>query len=407
MRVLYLDCGMGIAGDMLMGALYECLPNKDDFWDIMNALQLPNVKIIAENSSKCGISCTQMKVIINGEEEKSLDEHNIRNTVHIDHDSHVREHQHFHRTVADIEEIVSGVGLNECLKEQVLSVYREIAQAESKVHGKPVEQIHFHEVGNLDAIADIIGNLVLVDLLKVDKIIASPINVGYGKVACAHGILPVPAPATVEILKGIPAYAGNYEGEMCTPTGAALYKAIVDQINNMPVMSIESVGYGCGKKDFPAANVVRAVIGEIDEESDHIIELSCNLDDMTAEDIALAAELLLLHGALDVYTTPIQMKKNRPGTMLSVLCREQQKKELGELIFKHTTTIGIREYSCDRMVLNRNRHELDTPFGTMHYKESYGYGVTKIKIEFEDLKQAVEKYEKSIQEIRSEIERLL
>ncbi len=194
---------------------------------------------------------------------------------------------------------------------------------------------------------------------------------------------------------------------MCTPTGAALYQTIVQEVGQMPVMSMDRIGYGCGKKDFPAANVVRAIIGEVNQEKDHIVELACNLDDMTAEDIALAEELILLHGALDVFTTPIQMKKNRPGTLLSVLCREENKKEIGELIFKHTSTIGIREYACDRMVLNRTMNEVDTPYGTMRYKEVSGYGVKRVKVEFDDLREAVEKYEKSVREIRSEIEKLL
>ncbi len=303
--------------------------------------------------------------------------------------------------------MVQTLELEDTLKEKVLSVYEQIAFAESKVHGVPVNQIHFHEVGNKDAIADIIANVILLDLLKVDQVVASSINVGFGKVRCAHGILPVPAPATMEILKGIPVYAGRFEGEMCTPTGAALYKTFVGQTASMPQMSIEKIGYGCGNKDFEAANVVRAIVGQVQGNKDHIVELACNIDDMRGEDIALASELILLHGALDVYTTSIQMKKNRPGIILSVLCHEEQKKEMSELIFKHTTTIGIREYSCDRMILDREIKQVDTPYGTMRYKEVSGYGVNRAKVEFDDLKKAVEQFEKTIEEVRQDIERLL
>ncbi len=288
--------------------------------------------------------------------------------------------------MADIEHVVRDhLDLPTEVKEDVLKVFGLIAEAESHVHGVPVSEIHFHEVGTMDAVADVTAVCYMMHELKPEKVIASPIHVGSGQVKCAHGILPVPAPATAYILKGIPFYGGAIKSELCTPTGAALLKYFVTSFGDMPVMSVSAIGYGMGKKDFEAANCVRAMLGESGDTADKVLELSCNVDDMTAEAIAYATEKLLEGGARDVYTVPIGMKKGRPGTLIRVLITPKDREKMVELIFRHTTTLGIREAELNRHILKREIENVETPFGTVRRKVSSGYGVTRAKYEYEDL----------------------
>ncbi len=457
MRTLYLDCSMGIAGDMLMSALLELVPDKNVFLNKLNTIGIPNVVVSAEESIKCGITGTHVAVLIKGEEEhsqdinhdgprhhthhESLNEHIYHRHAHDEqthdehthdehtHDEHTqdknthkehihyehrnpenihpehahKEHTHRHTSMLDICEIISNLQIPEVVKKDVVAIYQIIAEAESKVHGKKVSEVHFHEVGMMDAIADITGCALLLHELEIDKIISSPVNVGFGQVKCSHGILPVPAPATANILIGIPCYAGNIKGELCTPTGAALLKYFTSTFSNLPPMTIVKIGYGMGKKDFEAANCVRAFMGEIDKKSDEIIELSCNIDDMTAEEIGYAMEVLLKNGALDVFTTPIGMKKSRPGILFSVLCKEENKEKIANLMFYHTTTIGIREYSCNRMIMERVERIIDSSFGQIRVKESSAYGLKKEKLEYEDLRKVAENTGRSILEIKGMI----
>lgn len=278
-----------------------------------------------------------------------------------------------------------------------------IARAESEVHGVSVDQIHFHEVGNIDAIADITAVCYLIDQLKVDRIISSPIHVGSGQVRCAHGILPVPAPATALILKDVPIYGGELRGELCTPTGAALLKYFVSEFGPIPTMKTTAIGYGMGKKDFPAANCVRAMLGEVESKNNAIIELSCNLDDMTGEELGFAMEMLLARGALDVFTIPIQMKKNRPGHLLRVICHEENRDELVRMIFCHTTTLGIREQYVNRYTLDRTITTVDTPYGPIRQKVASGYGVERKKFEYDDLARVAKEQGVGIREILKNI----
>ncbi|MBP5669309.1 MAG: nickel pincer cofactor biosynthesis protein LarC, partial [Lachnospiraceae bacterium] len=285
------------------------------------------------------------------------------------------------------------------VQDDVMAVYGLIAAAESQVHGKPVTEIHFHEVGTMDAVADVVAVCLLIDKLAPSEIVVSPIHVGSGQVHCAHGILPVPAPATALILKDVPIYGGSIRGELCTPTGAALLKHFATKFGSMPAMRVNAIGYGMGKKDFEAANCVRAILGETDvtvggkdEETcrkqvdrEDIFELSCNVDDMTGEEIGFAMERLFEAGARDVYTVPIGMKKNRPGILIRTLCTGEKKEGIVEAIFKHTTTIGIRECAMKRYVLNRSVETVETPGGIIHRKVSEGYGTKREKAEFEDL----------------------
>ena len=379
MNVLYLDCGMGAAGDMLTAALLELQDDPIGAVEELNHLGIPGVRFCVEKTQKCGITGTHMHVFVWDEEE-----HAHMHEQGLEHHHH-HTHDHTHNDMAGIAHILSHLQISDHVRSHVLAVYDLIAQAESHVHGVTVEQIHFHEVGTMDAIADITAVCYLLEKLHVDKIFASAVHVGSGQVKCAHGILPVPAPATAHILKDVPVYGGQIRGELCTPTGAALLKHFVTEFGSMPVMTVSAVGYGMGKKDFPAANCIRVMLGQTDEHTDAVTELSCNLDDMTGEEIGFAMEQLLAAGALDVFTTPIGMKKNRPGVMLTVLCKPDNKTAIVQLLFRHTTTLGVREKLLNRYTLERRVETIQTPFGTVRQKVASGYGVTRSKLEYEDL----------------------
>lgn len=296
--------------------------------------------------------------------------------------------------------MISHLALPKKVKADVMAVYTLIAEAESHAHGVPVAQIHFHEVGTMDAVADIVSCCYLMDKIAPDEVIATPVHVGSGSVVCAHGILPVPAPATAHILRGVPIYSSSIKGELCTPTGAALLKHFVTRFDVMPVMTVEKLGYGMGKKDFPQANCVRSALGYRKDEADSdVTELSCNIDDMTGEQTGYAVKQLFKMGALDVYTIPIGMKKSRPGILLSVLCKKQDRERMVEAIFENTTTIGIRERSLKRYTLERKKEIVDTPFGKIERKVSKGFGVERKKYEYEELVKISEETGKNLLEI--------
>ena len=401
MKTLYLDCSMGASGDMLTAALIGLFPVPQELLDELNALGLPGVHYSLEPSVKCGITGIHVSVTVDGAEEASgIDEHE-----HAHQHNPSVQHIQSHPGMADIDHIVSKhLKLPERIRAEVLQVFGLIADAESHVHGMPIPEIHFHEVGTMDAIADITAVCYLFHRLSVDEVIASPVHTGAGHVTCAHGILPVPAPATAYILQGIPAYGGSIEGELCTPTGAALLKHFVTRFGDMPVMKASAIGYGMGKLDYRMANCVRAFIGETEEMSDSVIELSCNVDDMTAEAIGYAMEKLFAGGALDVYTIPIGMKKSRPGTMIQVLCKPEDKTCIVELMFKHTSTIGIREAELGRYILNRETQTLETPYGLVRKKVSSGYGVTHMKYEYDDIARIADAQSVSLQDVTSMLE---
>lgn len=368
MKTLYLDCSMGAAGDMLTAALLELVPDREDFLKRLNGLGIPNVTYCAQPSVKCGITGTHVSVQVSGVEE---DDHHG--------------HHHHHAGVHDIAKIVENLPVSQQVKRDVQAVYDLIAQAESHVHGVPVSEIHFHEVGTMDAIADVTAVCLLMEQLAPEQVIASPIHVGSGQVRCAHGILPVPAPATAYLLQDVPIYGGSIQGELCTPTGAALLKHFVTSFAPLPVLQVSAIGYGMGKKDFPTANCVRAMLGQTGDGADAVVQLACNVDDMTAEEMGFAMERLLEGGALDVYTVPIGMKKSRPGIMLTVLCKPKEKETMLQLLFQHTTTLGVREAVLQRHVLQRQTQTVQTPYGSIRRKDVTGYGVSRSKYEYEDL----------------------
>ena len=309
--MLYLDLSMGAAGDMLAAALLGLLPDPAGFVEKLNGLGLPGVQFTLEKSVKCGIAGLHLAVAVHGQAEGHPHDH------HHDHP-----HDHPGGSLAAIGHLVKDhLTLPEAVARDVLAVYGALAQAESQVHGVPVEEIHFHEVGTMDAVADVTAVCLLMHTLAPGEVYASPIHVGSGRVRCAHGILPVPAPATALLLQGIPTYGGEIQGELCTPTGAALLKHFVGGFGSQPCMAAQAVSYGMGSKDFPAANCVRAILGPAVRTGNRVLSLSCNLDDMTPEEIGFAQEQLWQAGALEVYTTAVGMKKNRPGVLLTCLCR--------------------------------------------------------------------------------------
>lgn len=418
MKTLYLECNMGAAGDMLTAALLELHPDPQGFVERMNRLGLPGVVFAAQPAVKCGITGTQVSVTVGGEEEESHDvplHSHVHETaqdeahpghahdyVHVHDHEHTHDHEHehthghehshehghghhHHAGMGDIRHILSHLDIPQPVRQDAEAVYQLIAQAESHAHGRPVEEIHFHEVGTLDAVTDVVAVCWLLHDLAPEQIVASPVHVGCGQVRCAHGILPVPAPATAYILQGVPTYGGSVQGELCTPTGAALLKHFVQRFGSSPVMRVEKTGYGMGKKDFEAANCVRAMLGQTQEESTAIAQLACNLDDMTPEALGFAQERLWEAGALDVTTAPIGMKKNRPGVQLTCLCRLEDREKLVSVLFAHTTTLGVRESLCTRYTLARSQRTVETEHGPVRVKEARGWGVTREKPEYEDV----------------------
>ncbi|MGO3018392.1 MAG: nickel pincer cofactor biosynthesis protein LarC [Anaerococcus sp.] len=447
MKILYFDCSMGAAGDMLTASLLDLFSKKQDLVNKLNEIGIEGVEFTLKEEIKSGIYGLGMSVKVHGEEEKVVDfdikedqmskkshghhndqdhcncndeshdhHHHDHDHCHCNNESHDHHHHdhshghggdghHVHRGLKEIVEIVESLNLSDKVKEDIIAVYKLIAEAESKSHNIDVSEIHFHEVGALDAIADIAAVCYLIDKLDVDKIIASPINLGSGHVRCAHGILPVPAPATLYILKDVPVYSGRIESELCTPTGAALLKYFVDEFSQMPKLNIKKIGYGMGKKDFEVLNAVRSFLAESSDLNDSVYELSCNVDDMTGEEVSFAMEKLFEAGAREVYVIPIIMKKSRPGNLIRIMCVEKDKENLIKLIFKYTTTIGIREVETKRYVLKREIEEIASSLGPVKLKRSRGYGVVREKFEYEDLKILAEENNMSIEEVRKNIKK--
>ena len=398
MKTLYIECNMGAAGDMLLASLAELTGDVKACEEKLNSIGIPDVTYEFEKSVKCGIEGTHAHVAVHGVEEDEHmhehehEDHHEHEHEHAEHDHHhEHEHHHHHTHMSDIENIINGLNVSDKVKADALAVYGLIAEAESRAHGKPITDIHFHEVGTMDAVADIVGVCVLLEQIAPDRIIVSPLATGYGQVRCAHGILPVPAPATASIIEGIPTYSGDVEGELLTPTGAALLRHFAGSFGSRPVMTIEKTGYGMGRKDFAKANMLRTFIGSEEDEGDKVIELKFNVDDMTGEEIGYATGVLMESGALDVFTTSVYMKKNRPGILFTVLVNLEDKEKFAKLIFENTTTIGIRFSEMDRFKLKRREEKVMTKYGEVRVKVSEGFGVTKAKPEYDDVSEAADK----------------
>ncbi len=534
MKTLYIECGMGAAGDMLMGALSEIAP--DLALDALQNLQIPGVEFQPEKAESCGITGTHMRVLVHGHEEDSgnaahthsaaesaglqhdheqmhdhghehLHDHDQLHGHDHEHGGHAHEHththahshtgheyehgghahHHAHHSMADIAAIINELDIPEAVKQEALQVYQHIAAAESKVHGTTVSEVHFHEVGALDAVADVVGNCLLISAIHPDRIVVSPINTGSGHVHCAHGILPVPAPATAEILKAGVSYSDGTNGELCTPTGAALLTQFADAFGPQPPMQVHQTGIGLGTREFPGkANGIRVFLGdEIDRsliglahsaggsgaetsgegissgkssgsqsagpassgadsassktgndtgrsivcrhadlapygvmtdlsgqitdlaeledyQRDVVAELSANIDDMTGEELGFAMDRLLEEGALDVYHTPIVMKKSRPAVKFSCICRPEDAGKMTDLILRLTTTIGVRMHYFQRAVLSRTE-ETEENGVTVKTSTDSRRGIRRRKIGYDDAAAYAREHGISLREARHKL----
>lgn len=383
MKTLYFECSMGASGDMIIGALASLL-GIDEAERELNGLGLKGIRYHLKHGEEKGISCVFAEVHINCASDDEKKNHG--------------------RRLCDIEQIIDNCNANESIKCKAKEIYKNIAAAEGTVHGEEPRLIHFHEVGALDAVADIMGACLLIERTGAEKVIYSPVNVGSGYVECAHGLLPVPAPATAEILKGKMIYSDDETGELCTPTGAAVLKYFGMQKRAVPEMLIKEIGTGAGKKDFNKPNILRCFFGECESiADDKISHLCCNIDDMTPEEITFAKDILIESGALDVSVKSAEMKKGREGFELSVLCRPEESETFARLIFRHTSTIGIRFENENRFTLEREIYEKETKFGTVRIKKSFGYGISREKAEFEDLASLAKKHNLTLLEIKNEL----
>lgn len=361
--ILYFDCFSGISGDMAVGALLDLGVPKDYLIENLKSLNIDEeYQIEIRKSNKNGIEGTDFYVF--------LKEENIH---------------HHERNLKDIISIIDKSRITDGAKNIAKRIFNIIAEAEAKVHGKSIDEVHFHEVGAVDSIIDIVGVAVCIDYLKPDKIISSYVNTGSGFVKCQHGILPVPAPATMNILKDVPIYSDERKFELTTPTGAAILKGLCSEFVEGINMKVKAVGYGCGKKNTEKPNVLRVVLGEEDKEE--VVLLETTIDDMNPQFYGYVMDKLFEKGALDVYLTPVYMKKNRPGIVISVLVHENKEKSIIEVLFKETTTIGIRKFKIKRYELQREIKRVETEFGKVDFKISkYEGEIVNISPEFEDLK---------------------
>lgn len=389
MKILYYDCFCGISGDMNLAALIDLGVPKEYLMEELSKVNLNSeYEMKIERSVKLGITGTRVDVKLNesshGEEE------------------HGHDHYHHHRKLKDIEKIINSSHLSDKVKNISLGMFMKIAEAEAKIHGKSLCEVHFHEVGAIDSIVDLVGAAICIDYLKVDRIIASPVQVGGGFVECSHGIIPVPAPATTEILKNIPISTGIVQFETTTPTGAAILAVNVEEFTSKIDFSIEKIGYGIGHRDLEIPNVLRVYLGE-QERSEKVEEqyiLETNIDDMNPEFYEYVQERLFEVGALDVFKTPIYMKKGRPGINLSVLISEKGEKDVLDVIFEETTSIGVRKHKVEKIMLNRDFSKVKTEYGDITVKKSYYKGkLVKYKPEYEECKAIAKEKNISIDKI--------
>ena len=387
MRILYLECNAGASGDMMLGALTALLDDPNELKPMLESAGIPGIRVEIEKGETFSISGTRVRILVDGEEEGH------------------GHHHHHHRSLSNVTDIIKGLDVSDWVKDNAVAVYLLIADAEAEAHGEPVDLVHFHEVGALDAIADIVGVCMLMEKLSVGKIFASPVRTGFGQVQCAHGMLPIPAPATASLLKGIPTYAGKEEGEFCTPTGAALLKHFTSEFTNMPHISYEKVGYGLGSKKFDIPNMLRAFLGDSDGLLPAIDEITCDIDDMVPEDLGGIVDNLVAEGALDAVLKNCIMKKGRPGFELSCICRKEDTERLSVYILAHTSTRGVRVSGAERYEMLYRFEERDTKYGRIRVKVSEGFGIRKQKPEYEDLKKAAETYGVSINEVRRAVQK--
>lgn len=395
MNILYYDCFAGLSGDMNLAAMIDLGVEPAHLSKELDKLGLgQEFELVITEEMRNGIRGTRVDVRLAAD-----DDHH-----------HGHGHGH-HRTFADIREIIMSSCLNDAVKKTSLRIFRRVAEAEAKVHGKTVDEVHFHEVGATDSIVDIVGAAICYHRLDVDAVWSAPVELGGGFVRCAHGEMPVPAPATVEILQGVPTSRGNTDHEATTPTGAAIIAALTDEYIATPTMTVTQTGYGIGHRETTRPNLLRvhlATTGEQDRaESSPARLLQCNIDDMTGEALGHAMELLLAEGAMDIHFSSIMMKKNRPATMVSLLCAEDEESRFRELLFRHTTTLGIKSFALDKTALERRFDTLETPLGQVTMKRTLLDGrVIRSKPEYEDCRELARKHDLPLAEVYAVIGRL-
>lgn len=372
MRIAYFDCFSGASGDMILGALLDAGLSVERLKEELAKLRLSHYDVRVEKVVKKGIGGSQAIVVVD-------DYHH---------------HRHHHRHLHHIQETIQNSDLDDAIKRKSLEVFRRLAEAEAKVHGTTVDHIHFHEVGAMDAIIDVVGGIAGLAAMGIERVFCSPLHVGTGTVVCAHGTLPVPAPATAELIKGKPSYSTGVVGEFLTPTGAAILTTISSEFGPMPAMTLEQIGYGAGTSDPVIPNLLRILIGEARDElrgyeKEHIAVLETNIDDMNPQMYDYLLGKLLDAGALDVFLTPVQMKKNRPGTLITVTCQPHMVERFTELLLKETTTIGLRWRLDNRLKARRTIREVETPYGKIRCKVAeLDGGIVNIAPEYEDCKRA-------------------
>ena len=383
MKVLYFDCSSGISGNMTLGALTEIVGDENYLINELKKLNIDGYKIKVSKKIKNGIAATYVDVIL---------EHQ-----HHHHDGHTHEH----RNLYDIEQIIDNSTLNEEIKKLSKKIFMRVAKAEAKVHNKSINEVHFHEVGAIDSIIDIIGTAILINKINPDKIISSVVNDGYGFIECAHGIMSVPVPATSEIFasSNVKFRQIDVDTELITTTGAAIIAELSDKFTTLPSMTISKIGWGAGTKDLAIPNVLKVYYGNIQEENENIVVMETNIDDCASEVLGYTTEKLFQNGALDVFYTPIFMKKNRPAYCLNVVCKKEDMLKLQNIIFKETTTIGIRYHFEYRTELEREIIELNTKYGKIKAKKVNNNGEEYVYPEYEIMKELAEKHNIPLKEL--------
>jgi uncharacterized protein (TIGR00299 family) protein len=397
MKILYFDCSSGISGNMTLGALLEIVGDEKYLLEELNKLNVDGYKIEISKQVKNGITGTYVNVILEHDEHHHHHDHH-----HEGEPEHTHEHHnHEHRNLYDVNTIIDNSSLDENTKDLAKRIFLRVAKAESKVHNKPLEEVHFHEVGAIDSIVDIVGTAILINKINPDKIISSVVNDGYGFIECAHGTMAVPVPATSEIFtaSNVKFRQIDIDTELVTPTGAAIIAELAEDFVTLPAMVTKKIGWGTGSKDLKIPNVLKVYYGEIQEQNENLVVMETNIDDCSGEILGYTSEKLFENGALDVFYTPIFMKKNRPAYRLSVACRKEDMFKLQNIIFKETTTIGIRYRFESRTELVREFVEIDTRYGKIKAKKVTNNGETYVYPEYESMKELAEKNNITLKEL--------
>ena len=393
MNTLYFDCSSGISGNMVLGALLEIIGDENYLLEELKKLNVNGYKIEISKKVKNGITGTYVDVVVDGKDEYGHVHHLEEHEHEHEHHHHDHEHHHEHRNLKDVNEIIDNSSLKEDVKDLAKRIFLRVAKAESKVHNKSLEEVHFHEVGAIDSIVDIVGTAILINKINPDKIISSIVNDGYGFIECAHGTMSVPVPATTEIFaaSNVKFRQIDVDTELVTPTGAAIISELAEEFTYLPAMVTEKIGWGAGFKDLKIPNILKVYYGKMEKANEDFVVMETNIDDCSGEILGYTQELLFKNGALDVFYTPIFMKKNRPAYRLTVACKREDIYKLQNIIFKETTTIGIRYRFEYRTELGREMVQLDTKYGKVKAKKVTNNGETYIYPEYESIKELAEK----------------